>query len=211
MRVHFIAAAIAVALPGMALAQTPAPAVAANPADVAAATKFIEDLSGRVFTILRDRSESTASMKPKFRSMLRDNFALDEIGARLIRRHRATATPQQLAAYQAALPQFIVNAYSDRLAEYTSASIRTIRAQPRGSRGDIDVHTRITTPGSNQAFDAVWTVRRTGGRLAILNLTVAGINLTLTQEADFTAFIQRKGFDALVAFMKSANAKDLAA
>jgi phospholipid transport system substrate-binding protein len=39
---------------------------------------------------------------------------------------------------------------------------------------------------------------------------VAGINLSLTQEADFASYIQKNGFDALVAFMKSANAKSLA-
>ena len=42
------------------------------------------------------------------------------------------------------------------------------------------------------------------------NLVVAGVNLSLTQEADFASYISKNGFDALVTFMKSANAKNLA-
>ena len=81
-----------------------------------------------------------------------------------------------------------------------------MRTLPRGTRGDVDVYSRIVRPGA-QPFDAVWTVRRVGGSFRIVNLTVAGINLSLTQEADFSAYIAKNGFDALVTFMKSANAR----
>ncbi|MBV9372044.1 MAG: ABC transporter substrate-binding protein, partial [Alphaproteobacteria bacterium] len=36
--------------------------------------------------------------------------------------------------------------------------------------------------------------------------TVSGINLVLTQTADFDAYVQKNGFDKLVAFMKSRSA-----
>jgi phospholipid transport system substrate-binding protein len=39
--------------------------------------------------------------------------------------------------------------------------------------------------------------------LQVTNLTVAGINLALTQAADFDAYVQKNGFDALITFMKS--------
>ena len=50
---------------------------------------------------------------------------------------------------------------------------------------------------------AIWSVTKTPQGYKVSNLTVAGINLTLTQAADFDAYIQRNGFDKLVAFMKS--------
>jgi phospholipid transport system substrate-binding protein len=53
-------------------------------------------------------------------------------------------------------------------------------------------------------------VKSDGGRLMVNNLVVAGVNLSLTQEADFASYISKNGFDALVTFMKSANAKSLA-
>ncbi|WP_419814774.1 MlaC/ttg2D family ABC transporter substrate-binding protein [Glacieibacterium sp.] len=186
-----------------------APAVAqvASATDAQGASKFVDELSKRVFDVLKDQSVSKAQNKNKLRAMLRENFALQEIGDRLIRRYRSQITPAQYAAYQAALPEFTVNAYGDRLYNYANADVQPVRTVPRGTKGDVDVYTKIVRPGGAQPFDAIWTIRRVGGKFLITNLTVAGINLSLTQEADFSSYISKNGFDALVTFMKSSNAK----
>lgn len=185
----------------------PAAAQAAgSPAQSEAAGKYVQDISERVFTVLKDRSLSKGQVRAKFRVMLRQVFALDDIGNRLIRRYRNQITPAQYAAYQAALPDFAINAYTDRLASYANADVTPVRTVPHGSRGDLDVYSRVTTPGK-APFDAIWTVRPRGNSFEVLNLTISGINLSLTQEADFSAYIAKNGFDAFVAFLKSANAK----
>ena len=202
-----LAVAVFVGVSSLAGASAPAFAQAASTADAQDASKFVAELSGRVFAVLKDTSVSKAQNKNKLRVMLRDNFALQEIGDRLIRRYRSQITPAQYAAYQAALPEFTVNAYGDRLYNYSNADVQPVRTVPRGSRGDVDVYTRIVRPGGGQPFEAIWTVRRVGGKFLIINLTVAGINLSLTQEADFSSYIAKNGFDALVTFMKLSNAK----
>ena len=190
------------------VAQTaPAAAAPASAADAKAAGTFIETLSGQAFTILRDKSVTKPQARAKFRTMLRENFAVKEIGERLIRRHRATVTPAQYNAYMAAFPDYVVGTYADRLYEYSNSSLKVVRTLPRGNRGDIDVMTRITLASGGKPIDSTWTVRKLPtGKYQIHNLSVAGVNLALTQEADFTSFIQRKGFDALVQFMKDAAA-----
>ena len=171
-----------------------------------AARAFVEALANDAFGVLRDKSASKAIGRAKFRTMLQQNVALEDIGSRLIRRHRATITPAQNAAYLAALPEFVLNAYSDRLYDYSDASVRTLRTVGRGP-AITDVHTRVTRPGA-QPVDAIWQVKKTpAGRMVINNLSVSGINLSLTQEADFNAYIQKNGFDQLVEFMKSKNAR----
>lgn len=206
---RFVAIALTATLAPLAAA-TPAFAQAASPASTDAASKFVDDLSDRVFAVMRDKSMSKPQVKAKFRVMLRQAFALDDIGNRLIRRYRSQITPAQFAAYQEALPEFAINAYSDRLMNYTNADVTPVRTVPRGSRGDVDVYSRVTVPGRTP-FDAIWTVRPKGSGFQVINLTISGINLSLTQEADFSAYIAKNGFDALVSFMKSANAKALAA
>ncbi len=173
------------------------------------AASFVEKLASDAFGVLRDKSLSKQASRAKFRIMLQENVALEDIGNRLIRRHRATITPAQYSAYQAALPEFVLNAYADRLYDYSDASIKTLRTVGRGPM--TDVFTRVTRPGS-QPVDAIWQVKKTAaGKMIINNLTVSGINLSLTQEADFNAYIQKNGFDALVTFLKSANGKSAAA
>jgi phospholipid transport system substrate-binding protein len=126
---------------------------------------------------------------------------------RLIRRQRAGLSPAQIEAYRAAFPEFILNAYADRLYDYADARVAVQRTVGRGPF--TEVYTRVTRPGA-QPIDTIWQVKSDGGKLMVNNLVVAGINLALTQEADFTSYVGRNGFDALVAFMKSANAKSLA-
>ena len=75
-----------------------------------------------------------------------------------------------------------------------------VRAIPRGA-GAV-VLTQVTQPGG-QPITATWELTKGADGYKVSNMTVAGINLALTQTADFNSFIQRKGFDALVAFMKS--------
>ncbi len=189
------------AAPVIAQVAAPAAATAGDPA----ARQFVETLANDAFATLRDKSLSKAASRDRFRAMLQANVALDDIGNRLIKRHRATITPAQYAAYQAALPEFVLNAYADRLYDYSDASLKTVRATARG--GMTDVATRVTRPGS-QPIDAVWQVKKSpAGKMVVNNLTVQGINLSLTQEADFNAYIQKNGFDALVTFLKNANGK----
>jgi phospholipid transport system substrate-binding protein len=202
-----LVAALALSPIAPAVAQVAAPATA--DAGDPAARAFVEKLANDAFGVLRDKSLSKAESRDRFRAMLQQNVALDDIGNRLIRRHKATITPAQYAAYQAALPEFVLNAYADRLYDYSDATLKTLRTTGRG--GMTDVATRVTRPG-NQPVDAVWQVKKSpAGKFMVNNLTVSGINLSLTQEADFNAYIQKNGFDALVTFLKTANGKSATA
>lgn len=189
------------------------PAVAAAPVGVAttdtqAAGLFIDQLSDQAFAVLRDKSLSKAQVRAKFRTMLKTSFDVNAIGTKLIRSHRAALTPAQAQAYLTVFPDYVVGTYADRLYDYASSDLKIVRTQPRGTRGDIDVVSRITLSNGGQPIDAVWSVRKMPtGKFNIQNLTVAGVNLALTQEADFTAYIQRNGFDALLQFMRDAANK----
>lgn len=180
-------------------------ASAANPGDPAA-RPFIENLVNSGFAVLRDKSLSKQAARARFRTILTQNVALDDIGMRLIRRQRASLSPAQLEAYRAAFPEFVLNAYADRLYDYADAKLSVQRTVGRGPF--TEVYTRVTRPGA-QPVDTIWQVKGDGGKLLVNNLVVSGINLSLTQEADFSSYIAKNGFEALVTFMKSANAKNL--
>jgi phospholipid transport system substrate-binding protein len=196
------AAALALGLLGVPAAAQQAAPQAATPAQTQAAAQFVDRLANQAFGILRDRSLSKEAARGRFRELLKQNFALDEAGLRLIRRYRATLTPQQLSTYRATLPDYLVNTYADRLYDFAAASVKVLRTVPRGTRGDVDVYTTVSDPNGGKPIDAIWTVKTGGPRPLIMNLTVNGVNVALTQEADFSAYIDKNGFDALLAFMR---------
>lgn len=160
--------------------------------------RFIDTMADTAFTTLR-ASNATAA-RGQFRAILAQHFDVDAIGDRLIQRQRARITPAQYAQYKAAFPGFIIGTYGDRLAPYANADLKVIRVVPQGT--GAAVVTTVARPGSRTS-NAVWTVTRSPAGYKVNNLTVGGVNLGLAQQADFDSFIQRRGFDALVAFMKS--------
>lgn len=195
-------AALAFGLLALPVSAQQAAPQAATPAQAEAAAQFVDRLANQAFGILRDRSLSKEAARGRFRELLKQNFALDEAGLRLIRRYRATLTPQQLSTYRATLPDYLVNTYADRLYDFAAASVKVLRTVPRGTRGDVDVYTTVSDPNGGKPIDAIWTVKTSGARPLVMNLTVNGVNVALTQEADFSAYIDKNGFDALLAFMR---------
>lgn len=174
-----------------------APAYSAVVANQDAGT-FVSSLGAEAFSVLKTGNK--AVVRAKFREVLSQYFALDALGNRLIRRWSAQITPAQKAAYQAAIPNFVIGTYSDNLYDYANASMKVIRTTPAGS--GFNVLTQVKKPGA-QPIAAVWSVAKVGGTFKVTNATVAGINLALTQQADFDAIIQRKGIDGLIAMMKA--------
>ena len=159
---------------------------------------FVDTLTDQAFAALRSGNKTAA--KAQFRTLLSQYFAVDTIGDRLIRRWSAKITPAQKAAYKAAFPNFIIGSYADRLFDYANADLKVVRTVPQGA--SAAVMTQVIKPGA-QPITAIWTVDKIGGGYKVSNLTVAGINLAVTQSADFDAYIQKNGFDKLVAFMKA--------
>ena len=182
---------------GLSIATVATPSLAAvNNAEPGA---FVDTLADEGFSVLRTGNRKAA--RAQFRTLLSQHFAIDSIGDRLIRRWTPKITPQQRAAYKAAFPNFIIGTYADRLFDYARADLKVTRVIPAGA--GASVKTVVTNPGSARPINADWTVTKAGNSYKVSNLIVGGVNLSLTQAADFDAVIQSKGFDALVAMMKS--------
>ncbi|UAK23885.1 MlaC/ttg2D family ABC transporter substrate-binding protein [Sphingomonas nostoxanthinifaciens] len=190
-------AALALATAGLVAPTMIAPAAAA--VDNSDPQRFVETLTTDGFAAMRTGDKAGA--KSRFRALLAQNVAVDEVGARLIRRWLPTISPAQKAAYDSALPAYIVGTYTDRLFEYANATVKVIRTQPTAGDG-VDVYSTVTKPGA-QPIPAVWSVTKVGGGYKVLNLRVGGINVAMAQAADFDSVIQRQGFDALVKMMKA--------
>lgn len=193
----FLTFAGAAMIAGTTLLAPVAPAQAAVVANQDAAA-FISSLAAESFTVLKTGNKG--AVRAKFRELLSTHFAIDAIGDRLIRRWVNQITPAQKAAYKQAIPNFIIGTYSDNLHDYANAQMKVIRTIPAGS--GFNVTTQVQKPGA-QPITAVWSVAKVGGAFKVTNLTVANINLAVTQGQDFDAIIQRKGVDGLIAMMKA--------
>lgn len=189
------------AAPAAFLAPTPAAAQAASEADAQRAGQFIDGLAGEAFDVIRAGNPESAATKQKLRQLLASNFDVDYIGQYLIRRHRDDISADQYRAYMQVFPGWVVETYTNNLFAFRDADLEVVRAIPSGNRGDIEVYSRVV-PTDGAPVDAVWQIRKDGNDFTIRNMKVSGVNLTLTQEQDFNSYINRNGFDELVALMR---------
>ncbi|HET8612153.1 MAG TPA: ABC transporter substrate-binding protein [Sphingomonas sp.] len=196
-RIRLALGALFIGAAGSVAPLLPSP-VAAATIDNSDPSRFIETLSAEAFHVLHTGGK--ASAKAQFRQLLGQYFAVDEIGDKLIRRWKPQISPAQYKAYKAALPGFLIGTYADRLYDYANAQVKVTRAVTRGD--GAAVMSQVIQPGK-RPINAIWTVEKIGGGYKVTNLNVAGINLVLTQTADFNSYVEKNGFDKLVAFMKS--------
>ena len=193
-RISTLLAAAAIGLASGALPVAVAPAAAQiNNQDPA---RFVQGIGTTGLSALRGNRNAA---RGKFRALLAQHFAVDAIGDRLISRWRRQITPAQYQQYKAAFPGFIIGTYADRLHEYSNASFSVGQVQNRGNTAAVS--STVTRPGSRPA-QVIWTLQRIGNGWKVTNLTVGGVNVALAQQADFDSYIQRNGFDGLIAFMR---------
>lgn len=208
MRFH-VNAVLAAALAFGAFAGVSAIAPAAHAQETVnanAATSFVQTLADEAFAVLQNNSLSQAQRDQQFRQLLQKGFALDVIGNGVLGTARRTATPDQLKAFHSAFPDYVIRIYSSRLTEYGNSNLKVTGTAP-APRGDIYVRTVVTGPSVQQPIRADWRVREVAGRgLKIIDLSLEGVSMAVTQRDEFNAKIQARGLDNLIAEMRATNA-----
>lgn len=197
-----LALAIMAATAGSVIA-TPAAAQATAAANPKAAEALIKSLSDKAFAVLRDKSLSQTNREERFRTLLREGFELDFIGTSVLGVNRRTATPAQLAAFRQAFPDYVIRIYASRLTDYGNTSLKILGSQPVGTRGDIIVRSQVVGGSVTQPVQADWRLRTFPQGMRIIDLSIAGVSMALTQRDEFNARIQAKGLDTLIAELRT--------
>jgi phospholipid transport system substrate-binding protein len=199
--VAFRALSLALAVPTFAPVTAVAQTAAAN---AKTSEVFIKNLSDKAFAVLRDKTLKPADRDLKFRTLLREGFALDVIGNAVLGRHRQTATPAQMQAFHAAFPDYVIRIYASRLTDYSDTVVKVVGSAPAGTRGDLAVKTTVSGKSVSQPVKADWRVREVAGQgPKIIDLSLEGVSMVATQRDEFDARIQAKGMDALIADIKA--------
>jgi phospholipid transport system substrate-binding protein len=187
-------------------AQTATSAAVAAPVNAKAAEAFIKQLSDQAFGVLRDKSLVDAQRESRFRELLKAGFALDKISTAVLGKNKRTATPEQLANFDKAFPDYVIRIYANRLTEFSDTKIAIAGNVPAGSRGDVAVKTLVSGKNLQSPVKADWRVTQMPGvGLRIVDLSFEGISMVATQRDEFDAKIAQKGMNALIADISSSK------
>lgn len=169
-------------------------------------SSFVETLTYGAFEALRDDKISEAERFAKFRALLSKGVDLPRVGRFVLGAHWRRADAAQQAEYQSLFSDYVIAAYAGRLKDYTNAKI-SIKNTISAGKDEYIVSTLVVHPDNPEPVHVDWRLRDIEGELRVLDMTIEGISMALTQRSEFASIIQKNGGDinVLLARLRSVS------
>lgn len=199
LRIAFIALCLTtfLALPAFATALRPSTGGGTD----TPATQFVQKLGDKALTSLTAKDLAQVERAKRVRELLRANFDIKTIARFALGTSWKTATEAQKSEYLDLFEKMIVSTYTERFQDYSGQSFKVLKSSATGK--DWVVSSQIIQK-DGPPVAVGWQVRDKGEGLRIVDVTVEGISMSVTQRNDFAAVIQSGGgkVDALLTSLR---------
>jgi phospholipid transport system substrate-binding protein len=177
----------------LVLAFSPPNAYALQATDPSA---LISSLVGEAIANITDRQQAESDREMKFRALLETGFDIPRISRFVLGRYWNAASDEQRQRFASLFEEWVVRTYSARFKEYSGEVIRVI-----GTRAESEISTVVTSQftSTNGAPPAKveWHVRKQAdGSFKIIDVSVEGISMALTQRDEIASVADRNGGSA---------------
>ena len=163
--------------------------------------EFIQGLADEAISVLSDQRGTIDEREQKFRTVLRDDFAMKKIGRFAAGKYWRSMSIEQKRLYQKLFEEWILKTYSIRFGGYSGETVNVLRTFKAGAT-DVFVRTRIDS-SKRRALKVDWRVRRIDERFKIIDVVVEGVSMLVTQKAEFSAVLRQRGIDGLITILRS--------
>jgi len=169
------------------------------------AAAFISNLGAQGMQVLGP-SVPQQQRAARFRQLLDSDFDMPEISRFVLGAHARTMSPAAQQEFQPLFREYVVQAYTTRLAPYGGLPFRVTGTRPYG--GETVVASQVQRGGGNPV-QIDWHVINRGGRWLVTDVVVDGVSMKATQRSEFASIIQRNGGqpDALLAALRQHGAQ----
>jgi len=156
------------------------------------AATFVNDLVSHAVAVLRDHQLTDQDRERKFHALLDANFDIPRISRFVLGRYWNGTSEQEQRVFEQLFERWTVRIYSSRFKEYSGETIKVT-----GSRAESETGTTVSSEvipiDSGPPIKVDWRVRHDDGGFKIIDVTVEGVSLALTQREEFAAVIGRNG------------------
>jgi phospholipid transport system substrate-binding protein len=170
-------------------------------AKAADAADLIKTLSDQAIGILSGTPQSSEDRKVKLEKLLDDAMDLPFVGRFVLGRHWRQLEGDQQQAYQAAFRRYVLDLYAGQLNGYSGESIQVLGSRPVDDQDTIVSSQLTRTDRAPVVVD--WRVRNSGGHYKVIDVSVEGVSMALTQRQEFASIVQREGVDGLIKRLKT--------
>jgi phospholipid transport system substrate-binding protein len=166
-----------------------------------AARELIVSVGVEVLAVLRNPDLAPQEKFDLLVELLDGPIDLDLIARLILGRHWRTASETQQTEYLELFRAFALDNLASRLHVYDGQDFEIVGARAVNER-DAVVATRVTG-GGRPPLKVDWRVReRDDGDLVAIDVIVEGVSLIVTQRSEFSAVIERRGMDGLLAELR---------
>jgi phospholipid transport system substrate-binding protein len=191
MRARFIGALRLVALAAIVGAAPLAAAHAATPAE-----EFVQTNVEKGLQIL-DSNASKDEKRTEFRNFLLNLTDLKRIADYTLGPVRRTVSPADLAAFEEAFRDYAFAVYESEFTKYSGQTLK-VTGSLQKSPDDYLVTTLLIDPHAQNGQEPIevdFRIFGTPGHFTVGDITVLGLDLAITEQADFTSFLAQHNND----------------
>jgi len=131
--------------------------------------------------------------------LVRRGFNLQLTSQFVLGKYWNRASAQQRAEFQELFTEYLLNSYARHIGSYHAETLNIVASHPVGAR-DVLVETSVTS--DDGATNPIWRVRAQDGIYKIIDVSIDGVSLALTQRREFAAVINRQGLDGLLDILR---------
>jgi phospholipid transport system substrate-binding protein len=157
---------------------------------------FVSKMSNEGLEFLGNDKLSEAQKKKRFKALLDSHFDIKTIAQFALGIHWRNISDSEKKEYVDLFENMVVNIYTRRFGDYKGQEIVVKTASKRGRRDFIVSSVILPPKGENgPEVNLDWRVRNRNGSLKIIDISVEGTSMIITQRADFSAVIQKGNGD----------------
>jgi phospholipid transport system substrate-binding protein len=180
------------------LSLVPSPAHADDPMSVVRTTV------NQALGVLRDTSTPLAQRQDKLRQIVAGTFDFTEMAKSALGYHWKQITPAQQQEFTSAFVAFIEDSYLSKINDYRGQQVTFGTVSNEGAQY-AQVSTNIVQP-SGEAIHVNYRLLQEGGTWKIYDVTVDAISIIANYRNQFNRVMNNKGYDTLIADLKSKQA-----
>ena len=175
-----------------------APAWADDPMSV------VKTTVNQALDVLRDKSSPLAQRQDKLRQIVAATFDFTEMAKSALGYHWKAITPAQQQEFTTAFVAFIEDSYLSKINDYSGQQVNFLRASNEGAQY-AQVNTDIVQP-KGDAIHVNYRLLQENGTWRIYDVTVDAISIIANYRNQFNRVMNNKGYDTLIADLKSKQA-----
>lgn len=164
---------------------------ASIPAQANPAEDYVQQNINRGLAILNDHQLATDQRRAQFENFLLGLTDMKRIADFTLGQYRRTASPADLAAFEGAFQSYATAVYQSYFMKYAGQTLKVTGSEAR-TPDDIIVATQMIDPNDHsgqEPLEVDFRVRTDTGKPVVVDFSVAGIWLALSERDQFTAFL----------------------